>query len=546
MTAFALKRRLGPGGWGAKGWLAVALTAVWTPLAAQPLLGFPSLPAGASGPATLALVAIPAWVIGSAVLGRGPAPRPLPQASGWFVLVICALIAAILVTMTPLIALAIPAVMVSGLVCARYPAAATVGLLVLTGSFNTLEAFTPLPSVLMVDLVLAGLWSSVAWTYLLAHRERPIWLWPGVVISIAYLALSVGAMLGAETLMGGLRAFRSTGWYMLAFLLVGYAGWSRLTYERMARGFVAVAALVGGYATFRWLGGASGKETALALAGNGKYEIVNGDVRLFGSFSSGKELAAWTAVFIPFCLSFALTFTGRWRILAAAGTILCTVGLLGSEARAGFVGAVAGVALVLVLYQLCRGVPGLHLGLTAAAVIGILATGVFLFTQTAGDDEAGVERYTVLVTAPTTDASYQARIFKWRSALDQIENHPFGQGLGSAGVRSSRFAGIGSQSIDSSYLKIAFEQGMAVMVLFVIALLLLLGGLARRAVFTLDRHRAGLGIGGAAALLSFAVMMFSGVFVIGLTALAAWLLVGLGVSQFASPEPTADLASGSA
>jgi hypothetical protein len=73
------------------------------------------------------------------------------------------------------------------------------------------------------------------------------------------------------------------------------------------------------------------------------------------------------------------------------------------------------------------------------------------------------------------------------------------------------------------------------MLLFIATMVALLVGLVRRAVVTVDRHRAGLGIGAAGALVALAALMFSGVFIIGLTALAAWLLIGLGVAQFTSP-----------
>jgi hypothetical protein len=42
---------------------------------------------------------------------------------------------------------------------------------------------------------------------------------------------------------------------------------------------------------------------------------------------------------------------------------------------------------------------------------------------------------------------------------------------------------------------------------------------------------AGLAAGGCAALLSFAAAMYGGNYLVGTTALAAWLVVGLGVSR---------------
>jgi hypothetical protein len=537
MTAFAMKRGRGLLVLEATRWLAPVLAAGWTLLALDLVLDLFTLPGLAGRVALLATLGVPLLLGAAVIFGRGEARPPLTQSAGWTAILAGALVAGAVLSFQPLLALAAPALLVSALACSRYPVAATAGVFLLTGAYNTIEAYTPLPVGLTVDLLLAGLWAGVVWSYLFGGRDRPVWIWPGVAVIGAYLAITVAGMLGAESVSGGVFAFRGTAWYIAAALLVGYAGWRTVTYHRIARGFVAAAVLVGGYATFRWIVGPAAAEQDLAFATNAKYQFVNNELRLFGSFNDGKALGAWTAAVIPFCVAFALAFTGRWRIPAAAGAGLCLLALLGSEARGAFAGAVVGVLLVLALYQLSRGVPGLHLGITAAAVIGIAAVGVFLFTQTAGSDEASSQRYSALLN-PGDDLAYQARLFKWRTALDDIRDKPFGMGLGAAGgaqQRYGRFATVGSSSIDSSYLKIAFEQGFAAMIVFAIGVLLLVAGLARRALVTLDRHRAGLAMGGCGALVAFSVLMYSENSIEGLPALTMWLLVGLGISQFASP-----------
>src|SRR5205807_1598445 len=146
------------------------------------------------------------------------------------------------------------------------------------------------------------------------------------------------------------------------FLMFAYAGWSRATYERIARGVVVVASLVGAYATVRWLVGPSGIERDHAVAVSGPYDYVDGHLRVFGPFSSGHTLAAWTAVAIPFCLAIALWLRGWWRFLAGVACVLCAFALLASEVRVGLAGAGLGVFTVVALYQLSRGFRGLHLG----------------------------------------------------------------------------------------------------------------------------------------------------------------------------------------
>ena len=151
-----------------------------------------------------------------------------------------------------------------------------------------------------------------------------------------------------------------------------------------------------------------------------------------------------------------------------------------------------------------------------------------------------------MILTPNRDAAYQTRLSKWTTALEDIDRNPFGGGLGTAGRlyrEQGRFQTISSIDVDNSYLKVALEQGFAVMLLFGAGLALLLVGIARRAWLTVDRSRATVGIGAAAALASYMVMLNSAVYIEGLTAMAAWTVVGLGVAQFAtlpsSPEDAA-------
>jgi cell division protein FtsW (lipid II flippase) len=222
--------------------------------------------------------------------------------------------------------------------------------------------------------------------------------------------------------------------------------------------------------------------------------------------------------------------------IAAAAT--CAVAMLDTNVRASLVALVAALALVLLLYQAARGFEGLHLGVTALVLAVIAIGGVGAYAIVTGGSDTARARFSSVLN-PTQDAAYQARRFKWESALSDIAHHPTGHGLGTAGrvqVRYGRFLNVASKDIDSSYLKIAWEQGFAVMVFFIVAMLLLLYGLARGAVATRERHAAGLAIGACGSLVALLVLFFAGVYIEGLTALAGWTIVGVGAGPFATPE----------
>src|SRR5204863_3894468 len=118
-----------------------------------------------------------------------------------------------------------------------------------------------------------------------------------------------------------------------------------------------------------------------------------------------------------------LSVKGRWQILAGLACAACTVGLLGSEVRSPLIGAVLGVALVFLLFQLARAFPGLHLGVTFTALLAVVIVGLGVFSFTGGSSEGNKNRYTLILT-PTRDPAFQARLLRWQTVLVDIDKHP--------------------------------------------------------------------------------------------------------------------------
>ena len=431
-------------------------------------------------------------VLGLGILLSGPITGPPLRAAAAIALVVAAGAGgAVLVEQEPKVVLAIPAIVASAAVCVRHPAAALVVAFALTGAFNTVEVFTPIPVGETVDLLLAGLWVAAAWRYLTVSRDRPVWVWPGVVVASLYVFLTLLQSLGGEDLYASFYSFRVSVWYFAAALLVAYMGLSERQLLFVVRAITVMAVAVGGYALYRWLAGPAAEELQAARVAAGKYNLVNNEQRVIGSFPTGPHLAAWTGIVSPFCLGLALTLRDRWRVVAAAGGGLCVLGLLASSTRTGLVAAVIGGALVLMLYQLSRGFLGPHLGVTAVALAAAVGIGITAYSLTV-DSEADRERYANLL-APERDPSVQARITKWSEAWRDIRVHPLGQGMGSSGEaekRYSRFASISSYELDNSYLHIATQQGLAMLALFIAAALMLLGGMMRRGLMTQNRLKA--------------------------------------------------------
>jgi O-antigen ligase len=177
----------------------------------------------------------------------------------------------------------------------------------------------------------------------------------------------------------------------------------------------------------------------------------------------------------------------------------------------------------------------LQLGALLGAAAALAATLVLVVAISAGP--AYSDHSYASIVHPIDDRSYQERIYKWNAVWRDADQHPFGQGLGTAGrtaVFEARFLTIAYYDVDNSYLKIALDQGIFGLVLFAAALLTLLTGLIRRSLATDDQQRAALGAAGAGALAAFMVVMGTGNYIEGLPAFSAWLFAGLGLAQFAT------------
>ena len=447
-------------------------------------------------------------------------------------------------------ALAVPVMAASAFVCARYPAAAWTAVLVVAFGYGTLFAFLKLPGQKTIDVFYGGLWLATIWHWTVGPRKtRQLAIWPGVACVLAFILLTAAYILTAENINIGLHSFRQSIWYLSAVILIAYAPWSEETRRRIQRAAIAITLVVGAYATYRWQFGPAAKERQIATTFINNF--LGEELKPIGSFFTTKELAGWTTMAIPFMVGMAISMRGRWRLVAALGVVMCTTAMFAADVRAAPASVVPGVLVVFALYQLSQGYRGRRGATVAIAIMVTMLVGGGAFALTLGDSGESGPRYRAILD-PGSDAHYQARLIKWRTALDDIDTAPFGHGLGTSGVAQKRFGrtqNIGNVDVDSSYIKVAYEQGFVVGIFFMGTLVLLLIGLARRALVEPNPDRAGPAIAACGVLTSMMVLFFVGTYIEGPNTLMGWTAVGLGVSQFtllgrraedAPPEPAAE------
>ena len=433
-----------------------------------------------------------------------------------------------------LVALAFPIVVASAVMAARRPLWSVSALLLLMTFEGTFVAYLGAGVRPFVWILLLGLFASTIAGYLNSSRSRAIVIWPGIAAFAAYLALSAIQIPFAETTEIGARGFVAGPALLVAFFAFAYARWSAETRWKVAKAFAAIALLGGVYALFRLIVGPSDTELTLYRPS----ADIAGDLSLFGSFSGRVELGAFAAIAIPSLFSIALATRGRWRWVAAASTVLMIVALLGSEVRTALVGAALGVVLVTALVQVARAFRG-RAGLALLATVVAAVAGVVGYGLTLADDPESSERFSRILT-PGKDFSFQQRVEKWDAALARINDHPFGEGLGSTGTTQRLYSHVyrlDNRYIDNSYLQLGVQQGYPGWILMGVAVVLIGFMLIRSSLETTDLRLSAIGIGAVGSLLAWLVTLMTGEILTSWGGLLLWILLGLAVGGFVAAGP---------
>lgn len=529
-TTRAPHRPLLPAGRSALDGVVVVLGAIWTGAVMLGARGGTDTALDTLWPAllaavTLALVLASLWV-------RPRAPRWLSLATSIALTVTAAVVAALVLPRFLYLA-AMPAGIAAGAaLAARHPVPTFFVAFLLAGVHASVEVLTPVPAGTVANLALAGLWLGLVTAWITGRREPPRWFAPALVLFGLYLALCLFSVLFAEPFVRGIFAFRISFWFMTAVPLVALAFDRERQQLWLVRAVLLAAGAGVGYALLRWVTGPSATEAEVIREVGTRYVVdARDELRLAGALLSPQALAVWCSAMVPFGVAFALS-PGRWpwRVVALAIAGGSVAAIAGTNIRVATAAAGIAVIVVLVLFAASRGHTGRRIvPLTIAVVLLLGGAGAFAANQLANDSGAA-ERFTGLLD-PANDPSVQLRVNKWQSILEDMDSHPLGHGIGASGQaqeRYDRFVTAASFTPDSSYVKLAYDQGFLVLALFVLALLAMIVGLAQRAIRAATPFRSALATAGCGVLVAFCVDMAAGEYIEGLQALPVWMLVGLG------------------
>jgi hypothetical protein len=331
----------------------------------------------------------------------------------------------------------------------------------------------------------------------LGSVDRAALAYTGLVV--AYAVVPQAWLGGDATAKGELYALRHhllpVGAYALGRLLVLEPRWWR----RVGRAIVATGALVAVWGLVdvyavplswwrdsgvpEWFGGELGLVYE-CLSGLPENWILNtGDEdnplrRLVGPFLS--PLASAYLLVIALLLLAAIR-PRRWTVVSG---VLLSAGLLWTHTRAAYL-TLAGGLVILALVKRRRG-PALLAGATLVVSVGFVA----LFPTIGPGTSYTTEELRCLRENAAQeggesgalsggDASTRSHLRNLRDGVETVLRHPWGYGLGNAGVVASR-TGVEPKAGESTYTELGVDTGALGLAAFVAWLVLLLRGLWAR------------------------------------------------------------------
>jgi hypothetical protein len=440
----------------------------------------------------------------------------------------------------------------------------------------------PLFTMILVALGTVGIlaWRAPTWGFVLAltlfgtegsikaalsSTTRPLDLSPpavGAAFTDAALAIGVAGLLVADrgaslralwarlTLLGRIAAGLLAAWLVASVLQIPLSG----DLERALLGFrvtqlyviavpagVVLASLAGQqtktlllvavspivfYAALRVAVGPSSAERLFTAHRPGVTQYGEA-IRATGSFSGAVGLVSFVVPAAALAVGLLLSASRR-RAWASAVIVCSLAAIVASYTRAALVGLACSTLLALVLI-FAVGPQSARRRVTAVAACAalfVVVAGATVVTSTASPQ---VRQRVDAVLHPESDLSLRMRLDTWDRMVHSSVEHPIGSGLGTVG-RASGLGGAATVTADESYLKILYEQGIAVGIVFLAGMLAacaaIVAGLRRCA-----SEARPVGIAALSGFVSFLVLAAFGEYVEQPGKALAWTLLGVAAWQ---------------
>ncbi len=418
----------------------------------------------------------------------------------------------------------------------RYPNQAVLGLFAVTGFSGSIIALTPIAAKPAGTLILFALLLAIFVGWLNRDR-RKVRAWPALIAVIAYLVISLIDILVADPTSDGVESFRLSQLLLLLVPALALAPWPQWRFTEIAWLAVLCGGAVGVYGCYRWLVGPAPEEAAVARIAAASLPDA-AKIRFYASQATAAQLSLWCSAMFTLALAGSLGWQGRRRLVAVAVTGMSAFLVIACEVRTGTVAIAVAAAIVLLLTQLTRALPGGSKTIASLlAVLAIAVSAAGIVALTVGKSESSSDRFGRILS-PNSDASYTTRLDRWSRIWPALDDRLLGHGLGTFGEVAGQGTALPeAYGVESSFIKVGYEQGLPVMVLYGAALLILGVGLAIGAINTVNRDAAVLAIAAAGALATIAIHFYTGNYTENFQVMGCWIIVGIGAAAFTSAIP---------
>jgi len=364
-----------------------------------------------------------------------------------------------------------------------------------------------------------------------SRGDRVVWS-----LLLAWLVVSV-FQIPQTDLVDGLEGFRLTQLYVLLVIPGAALFAARVHEERLARGLLALFAVVAGYAALRTFIGAAAWETTFVFDRSTAFRFIELD-RTVGSFVSPFDLASFLVPVAAFSLILALLHP-RLRVLAGVVFALAMVAIVGSYVRTALLAVGLAAIVVAVLVVLARDTPRRAKLAAVGATVLLLVGGALATVLVGGANEQTQERARGFVD-PFEDKSLKIRWEYWERSVEKTADNPFGTGLGTVGRATQQ--GRRLDYVDNSYLKVLQEQGFFFGSLFVIGVLGTLVMLGRR-LARAQPTRTPVATAAFGAAVAFFVLCIATEYIETSGKVLAWSMLGAALSYAYAPARAATRAT---
>lgn len=269
-------------------------------------------------------------------------------------------------------------------------------------------------------------------------------------------------------LLTGLLAMLAVTIAITDFRYVAFREWQ--TWLIYASTFLATITIAGRQKNVRLLLAAIGAGTTIvAFKGIGEYASMMAQeptYRIFADWNNPNAVASMLVLGTLVLLGLALAEENRNRWVAMGGVSFCTVALILTQSKGGYLSFAVGLVALLVFQVAFKQAKKIAVPLIPVAVGVVLALALGQAAQAQSQGGQALARITESGSTVEQSAGFRQNL--WKSALDLAQENPMGVGVGTFRYYSAR-PGLTDQTVfaHQTYLQVLAEGG-------VLSLLLLL------------------------------------------------------------------------